>query len=236
MVIGSQAHAGPRFGYFTVTYEGILVPSPQELTNSTGPITFRAFDLDAGAELNGSGAAADVFLTLNVIPLTFAGSARPSSNIADAGTASIGLERCKALMSGADGDRKISAQKVPTNYHCVRTTEGKTGIYRIRSVGVKYLPDSFATVTAVIEYYVWENPGVAGQMGSILRGVNFDQGDLYSRNVVTAEQCAKLCSDDDRCVATTFVISQNRCWIKSRLDGVAYSSDMASSLRKSRYK
>ena len=125
---------------------------------------------------------------------------------------------------------------MPTNYYCVRTSEGKTGIYRIRSVGVNYLPDSFVTVTAVIEYYVWENPGVAGQMGSILKGVNFDQGDLYSRNSVTAQQCAELCRDEDRCVATTFVISQNRCWIKSRIEGIRYSSDMASSLRKSRSK
>lgn len=71
-----------------------------------------------------------------------------------------------------------------------------------------------------------------GPMGSLEPGVSYSGGDIYDRPSQSPEECAKLCFDDDRCRAVTFIISQQRCWIKNRVNANQQSSDMVSAQKK----
>ena len=67
-----------------------------------------------------------------------------------------------------------------------------------------------------------------GSMGALEQGVSYSGGDIYDRPASSAEQCATLCANDDRCRAVTFIISQQRCWLKGSITSAQYSNDMIS--------
>jgi hypothetical protein len=71
----------------------------------------------------------------------------------------------------------------------------------------------------------------AQAMGPLKPGVAFRQGDIYSRPAASAEECAKLCEQDTRCRSMTYIISQQRCWIKNRVPPTAQSRDMVSAIK-----
>lgn len=73
-----------------------------------------------------------------------------------------------------------------------------------------------------------------GSMGPLEEGISYNQGDLYDRPSSSAQECTQLCYNDDRCVAVTFIKSQQRCWIKSSLGPIGRSSDMVSSRKVAR--
>ena len=73
--------------------------------------------------------------------------------------------------------------------------------------------------------------GFTGPMGPLEPGVSYSGGDLYDQPAETAEFCAQLCANDNRCAAVTFIISQKRCWLKNRINPPQQSSDMISSRR-----
>lgn len=68
----------------------------------------------------------------------------------------------------------------------------------------------------------------AGIMGPLEPGISYSQGDIYDRPATSAEQCVQLCSNDNRCRAVTYIISQQRCWLKDRVNPTQMSSDMIS--------
>ena len=233
IMLGIPLHAEPAPGMFAVVYAGILVRPPPG-GNTSGPFVFRALDLDGGTALDRTTPDMDLSLSLAAIPLTFRGSVPSTGALADAGGSLVSLQQCQALLAGPTASKLSAAEKSPTNYYCVRTAQGRVGIYRVRQVAVQYMPDSFANVTAIIEYLVWGAPVRDGEMGPIVKGLNFDQGDLYSRRVTTDEECAAVCSGDNRCLAVTFVYPQQNCWVKDRVDRIGFSDDMASALKKGR--
>ena len=71
----------------------------------------------------------------------------------------------------------------------------------------------------------------SGQMGPLEPGISFNQGDLYDRPSSNAQQCSTLCYNDNRCIAMTYIASQQRCWLKGSIGPVGQSSDMTSSRR-----
>ena len=71
-------------------------------------------------------------------------------------------------------------------------------------------------------------PHFTGPMGALEHGISYSGGDLYDRPAASAEQCAQLCANDDRCRAVTFIISQQRCWIKGAINPTQQSPDMVS--------
>jgi hypothetical protein len=70
-----------------------------------------------------------------------------------------------------------------------------------------------------------------GPMGPLEHGVSYSGGDMYDRPASSAEDCVQLCSNDDRCRAVTFIISQQRCWLKDRVNAPAQSGDMISAIK-----
>ncbi len=70
-----------------------------------------------------------------------------------------------------------------------------------------------------------------GPMGPLEAGISYNQGDLYDRPSSSPQQCSDLCSGDDRCLAATFITSQQRCWLKNSIGPIGRSSDMTSSRR-----
>jgi hypothetical protein len=71
-----------------------------------------------------------------------------------------------------------------------------------------------------------------GPMGALEQGVSYSGGDIYDRPASSAEQCATLCGNDDRCRAVTFIISQQRCWLKGSINPAQYSNDMISARKR----
>ena len=71
-------------------------------------------------------------------------------------------------------------------------------------------------------------PKFTGPMGSLEPGISYSSGDIYDRPSRSPEECSKLCFNDDRCRAVTFIISQQRCWIKNQVNAPQQSSDMVS--------
>ena len=70
--------------------------------------------------------------------------------------------------------------------------------------------------------------GSSGVMGPLEPGISYSQGDIYDRPAGSPEECVQLCSNDDRCRAVTYIISQQRCWLKDRVNPAQLSSDMIS--------
>jgi len=68
-----------------------------------------------------------------------------------------------------------------------------------------------------------------GPMGQLEPGLSYSGGDMYDRPSSSAQQCVQICANDDRCRAVTFIISQQRCWVKDRINVPQPSSDMVSS-------
>ena len=68
-----------------------------------------------------------------------------------------------------------------------------------------------------------------GPMGPLEVGISYNQGDIYDNPAQSAQECAKMCADDDRCLAVTYIISQKRCWVKNKTLSVGSSPDMISS-------
>jgi hypothetical protein len=71
----------------------------------------------------------------------------------------------------------------------------------------------------------------AGEMGPLEPGISYNQGDIYDQPAESAERCSRICYDDNRCLAATFVISQKRCWVKNTLKDIGRSPDMVSARR-----
>ena len=68
-----------------------------------------------------------------------------------------------------------------------------------------------------------------GPMGPLEPGISYNQGDIYDSTAMTAAECSKLCYNDDRCIAVTWIDTQKRCWVKSFFTGnIGHSSDMTS--------
>ncbi len=67
-----------------------------------------------------------------------------------------------------------------------------------------------------------------GPMGPLESGVSYSGGDIYDRPTHSPEECSKLCDNDDRCIAVTFIISQQRCWLKNKVNAPQQSSDVVS--------
>ncbi|MEJ8858275.1 PAN domain-containing protein [Variovorax robiniae] len=75
----------------------------------------------------------------------------------------------------------------------------------------------------------FSGPNIVSRMGPLERGVSYNQGDYANRDAKSPEACSELCGNDARCVAMSFIPSQQRCWLKDRLTGnVAKSVDMIS--------
>ena len=73
-----------------------------------------------------------------------------------------------------------------------------------------------------------ERARATNQMGSLQPGISYNQGDIYDRPAKSPEECSTLCYNDDRCVAMTFIISQQRCWIKNQIGPIGQTQDMVS--------
>ena len=71
--------------------------------------------------------------------------------------------------------------------------------------------------------------GFTGPMGPLEREISYSGGDMYDRPANSPEQCVQLCANDDRCRAVTFIVSQQRCWVKNNVNAPQQSSDMISS-------
>jgi len=71
----------------------------------------------------------------------------------------------------------------------------------------------------------------SGPMGPLEPGISYSQGDMYDRPSSTAQQCATLCYNDYRCLAATYIDSQQRCWLKNSIGPIGRSTDMTSSRR-----
>lgn len=68
-----------------------------------------------------------------------------------------------------------------------------------------------------------------GPMGPLEAGISFNQGDIYDRPSRSAAECSSLCFNDDRCIAVTWIMSQQRCWVKGSFTGnTGRSGDMTS--------
>lgn len=67
-----------------------------------------------------------------------------------------------------------------------------------------------------------------GPMGPLEHGLSYNGGDIYDQSADTPEACVHFCTNDDRCRAVTFIISQKRCWVKNQLNASAQSGDMIS--------
>lgn len=67
-----------------------------------------------------------------------------------------------------------------------------------------------------------------GPMGNLQPGISYNQGDIYDRPAKSPAECSTLCYNDDRCVAMTFIVSQQRCWIKNQIGPIGQSQDMVS--------
>ncbi|MEJ0087935.1 MAG: PAN domain-containing protein [Pseudomonadota bacterium] len=78
---------------------------------------------------------------------------------------------------------------------------------------------------------VSSGPTFAGTMGPLENGISYNQGDLYDQPSSSAEQCSNICYNDNRCVAVTFIKSQQRCWVKNKIGTPMQSSDMISARR-----
>jgi len=75
-------------------------------------------------------------------------------------------------------------------------------------------------------------PRFKGRMGSLEPGISYNQGDLYDRPAPSAAACSAICYNDDRCIAMTWIESQQRCWIKSYFTGnIGPSHDTTSARR-----
>jgi hypothetical protein len=72
------------------------------------------------------------------------------------------------------------------------------------------------------------NQPESSSMGPLEPGISYSQGDMYDRPAASAEECVQLCTNDNRCRAVTFIISQQRCWLKDRVNASQPSSDMIS--------
>ena len=68
-----------------------------------------------------------------------------------------------------------------------------------------------------------------GPMGPLEVGISYNQGDMYDNPAASAQDCAKMCADDDRCLAVTYIVSQKRCWVKNTILSAGASPDMISS-------
>jgi hypothetical protein len=71
--------------------------------------------------------------------------------------------------------------------------------------------------------------GFTGPMGPLEAGISYNQGDIYDNPAESAQDCAKMCADDNRCLAVTYIISQKRCWVKNKTLSIGASPDMVSS-------
>ena len=103
----------------------------------------------------------------------------------------------------------------------------------------QYLPfrqvNDIDEALTLLRDYSWSPTGYTrialGPMGSLEPGISYNQGDLYDRPSPTAQQCASLCYNDNRCIAMTFIPSQQRCWIKGSIGPIGRSNDMVSARR-----
>jgi len=83
--------------------------------------------------------------------------------------------------------------------------------------------------SAAVPKTVIEQRKFTGPMGPLEMGVSYNQGDIYESPAGSAQDCATMCANDDRCVAVTYVVSQKRCWVKNKTLSTSPSSDMVSS-------
>lgn len=75
------------------------------------------------------------------------------------------------------------------------------------------------------------HPGKAA-MGALQDNTSFADNDMYYRITISPDDCAAQCVSDTSCAAVTFVKSQQKCWLKSRVGVSQYSTDMISSVKK----
>ena len=68
-------------------------------------------------------------------------------------------------------------------------------------------------------------------MGPLVPGLVYLQGDYRDELVGSAEACATLCANEPQCRAMTFIISQQRCWLKNTVPATATSGDMISAVK-----
>jgi hypothetical protein len=67
-----------------------------------------------------------------------------------------------------------------------------------------------------------------GKMGPLEYGLSYNQGDMYDKPANSAEECSNRCYNDDRCIAVTYVVDQNRCWLKKSIGPIGKSPQMIS--------
>jgi hypothetical protein len=131
---------------------------PDPKPNVTGPVVFRNFDLDTAQDLNGTKPTADASISLNATTAVFAiGAGQKDQPIALAGMDPPSYGRCVQLLGMANPPHTITPKKAPTDYVCVKTTEGRIARFRIFRWRPTYKPDSFVDVVVDVETRVW-NP------------------------------------------------------------------------------
>lgn len=77
-------------------------------------------------------------------------------------------------------------------------------------------------------------PASAGrpQMSGLEPGWSYNQSDIYSKRASSALECSRICLDDARCRAMTYIESQRLCWVKDRIPAArGESSDMTSAIK-----
>jgi hypothetical protein len=80
------------------------------------------------------------------------------------------------------------------------------------------------------EFDAWMKSARQG-MGPLMPGLVYLQGDYRSEVVGSAEACSALCAQEAQCRAMTFIISQQRCWLKDTVPPTAESGDMISAAK-----
>lgn len=71
-------------------------------------------------------------------------------------------------------------------------------------------------------------PPPKAMMGPLEEGKAYLGADLYSQAANSADECAVICRNDDRCKAMTFIKSQRKCWIKDSAQDSTSNGDMIS--------
>lgn len=65
--------------------------------------------------------------------------------------------RCVQLLAMPNPPKTMTPKRVPTDYACVKTTDGRIARFRIYNWHATYKPDSFVDVLVDVETRVW-NP------------------------------------------------------------------------------
>ncbi len=143
-----------RRGLFTVTIPNLRMNDANP--NADGPFASRFFDLDGARQLQGYLPPVDAELTVNARRATFIFGVPPGRRLVSAGPNPPSYLQCARLLSSAMSGAQ-AVQRAPTDYRCIRTSDGRIARFRVYRWRGDYKPDSFVDMIIELETRVW-NP------------------------------------------------------------------------------